>query len=168
MAEPFLGEVKMFGGNFAIKGWAFCDGSILPIAQNDALFSLFGTTYGGDGQETFALPDLRGRVPLHAGNGFVLGQVGGSETVTLTAQQIPMHSHAAVAAAAGSASSPAEAVLAGTTAGNELYTPADTAPTALAPGEIRPAGGNQPHENMMPFLTISFLVALEGIYPTQN
>jgi microcystin-dependent protein len=168
VASPFLGEIKMFGGNFAIRGWAFCDGQLMSIAQNDALFALFGTTYGGDGQSTFGLPDLRGRVPIHTGAGLVQGQLSGSETVTLTGQQIPTHTHLVGAVAAASTSNPSGAVLGGTTSGNELFTPGNTAPNFLANNEVGSAGGSQPHDNMMPFLVITFLVALEGIFPTQN
>jgi microcystin-dependent protein len=168
MAEPFIGEIKMFGGNYAIRGWAFCNGALLAISQNDALFSLFGTTYGGDGQTTFGLPDLRGRVPLHVGSGFTLGQMGGSETVTLTQQQIPLHTHAMGAVAAASSPTPTNNVLGGTSGTNMLFISSSDAPANLAPNSVQPSGGNQPHDNMMPFLVISFLVALEGIYPTQN
>jgi microcystin-dependent protein len=168
VAEPFIGEIKMFGGNFAIRGWAFCNGALLAISQNEALFSLFGTTYGGDGQTTFGLPDLRGRIPIHVGSGFVLGQLAGSETVTLTPQQLPQHNHLMGAVASAGSTSPAGKVLGGTTAGNELFTPSNTSPVTLAPGSVQPNGGSQPHDNMMPFQVISFLVALEGIFPSRN
>jgi microcystin-dependent protein len=168
VAEPFLGEIKMFGGNFAIRGWAFCDGALLSIAQNDALFALLGTTFGGDGVTTFALPDFRGRVPIHTGAGFLPGQRSGSETVSLTTQQIPSHTHLIAAANAATTSNPANAVVGGTTAGNELFTPSNTAPANLAANEMGSAGGNQPHNNMQPFLVVSFLIALEGIFPSQN
>jgi len=168
VGTPFLGEIKMFGGNFAIRGWAFCDGQMMSIAQNDALFALFGTTYGGDGQSTFGLPDLRGRIPLHVGSGFVLGQVAGSESVTLTGQQIPAHTHLVGAAASASTANPSGAVPGGTTSGNELFTPTTGGEAFLANNEVLPSGGSQPHSNMQPYLVISFLVALEGIFPSQN
>jgi microcystin-dependent protein len=169
VATPFLGEIKMFAGTFAIQGWAFCDGSILPIAQYDALFALFGTTYGGDGQTTFGLPDLRGRVPVHIGQSLVQGQLAGSESVTLSPTQIPAHGHLVLGAAAtGTTANPSGAYLAGTASGNELYTPSTSAPVTLAPNEVAPNGGNQPHDNMMPFTAITFLVALEGIFPSRN
>lgn len=168
MAEPFLGEIKIFAGNFAIRGWAFCDGSLLSIAQNDALFALFGTTYGGDGQSTFGLPDLRSRIPVHVGSGFALGQVAGSETVTLTQQQLPSHPHLMGAAASGTAQTPGNNLLAGTSSGKELYVDQSVTPVNMAPNSIQPAGGSQPHDNIMPFQVITFLVALEGIFPSQN
>jgi microcystin-dependent protein len=168
MADPFIGEIKMFGGNFAIRGWAFCDGQLLSISQNDALFALFGTTYGGDGQTTFGLPDLRGRIPVHQGGSFVLGQVTGTETVTLTDRQHPVHTHLMSAFTSGSTNNPTNARLAGTAAGNELYTPSNPAPAQMASNSILPSSGNQPHNNMMPYQVISFLVALEGIFPSQN
>jgi microcystin-dependent protein len=164
--EPFTGEIRMFGGNFAPVGWAFCAGQLLPIADNDALYSLIGTTYGGDGQSTFALPDLRGRAPVHQGSGYVAGQVGGVEAVTLTQQQLPPHTHtplASVASATGT--SPAGATWAAVPTG--AYSTA--APDAdLAPGAIAPSGGSQPHENRPPSLGVSFIICLSGIYPSQN
>jgi microcystin-dependent protein len=170
MATPYLGEIRPFAGNFAIDGWALCDGSLLSISNNDALFNLIGTTYGGDGQTTFALPDLRGRFPVHQGNGgastYVMGQTGGSETVTLNTQQIPGHTHAAVAnPAAGTQPGPSGNVLA-TSNGTALYSPRPPA-TAMAAAAIAPTGGSQPHQNMQPFLTITFIIALQGIFPSQ-
>jgi len=166
--DPFLGEIRMFGGNFAPVGWATCDGQILSIAQNTALFSLLGTTYGGNGQTTFALPDLRGRVSVHQGGSFVLGQTGGSETVTLTTTNLPAHTHAANAAAAGTALSPAGHYWAADPGEN-------VAPYAAAPdgkvmsgAAIHTQGGSQPHENMQPFLAITFIIALSGVYPSRS
>lgn len=173
MATPFIGEVRMFAGNFPPAGWAFCDGAQYPINEFDALFALIGTTYGGDGQNTFAVPDLRGRVPVHQGNGSglspkVIGQSGGTETVTLTAAQMPAHNHAlrgSTAAATGSA--PGGAVLAATGSVNSYSSSA--APTqAMAAGALAVQGGGQPHENMAPFLAVSYIIALFGIFPSQN
>jgi microcystin-dependent protein len=172
MSTPYLGEIRPFAGNFAINGWALCDGSLMPIANNPALFELIGTTYGGDGQTTFALPDLRGRFPIHQGNGgtgtnYVIGQTGGLETVTLNTQQIPAHTHTAVAnPAAGTQPGPGGNILA-TSNGTALYSPRPPA-TAMAAAAIQPTGGSQPHQNMQPFLTITFIIALQGIFPSQN
>lgn len=164
MAEPFLGEIRLFAGNFAPRGWAFCNGQALPIAQNAALFSLLGTTYGGDGRTTFALPDLRGRVPLHPDANVVYGAQGGAETVTLAAANLPAHRHA-VPAAAGAA-----------TTGDPREGPPALArvPTfaagSAAPMDARlePAGGGQPHDNMGPYTVVSFIIALEGIFPARG
>ncbi len=156
----------MFPGNFAPVGWAFCDGSQLPISSNDALFNLIGTTYGGDGVNTFALPDLRGRAPIHFGPGFALGQAGGVEAVTLTTSQIPSHSHVPQAASAASgnpANSPAGNVWSGWT-GGQFDTQAPT--VSMSPAAIGLDGGSQPHDNMVPFLTINFIISLFGIFPS--
>lgn len=175
MSEPYIGEIHLFAGNFAPQGYAFCDGQSLPISQFDAVFALLGTTYGGDGQTSFNLPDLRGRLPVHQGQGpglppFTMGQSGGSETVTLTGQQLPVHSHSANATTQGGAtSSPQNAILAATTSGNELYAAPGAGPTVQLVGStINPAGGNQPHDNMMPYLAINFIIALEGLFPPRN
>ena len=170
MANPYLGEIRMFAGNFAIQGWAFCDGQILSIAQNQALFALLGTTYGGDGQMTFALPDLRGRVPVHQGalNGtpFTIGQSGGEEAVTLTTNQIPAHSHIPQAfASQGNQASPANNVWGATPL--NLYSAANPG-VSMSPAAVGQAGGSQPHENMIPFLAVNFIISLFGIFPTQN
>jgi microcystin-dependent protein len=158
----------MFAGNYAPEGWAFCNGQLLAISENEALFNLIGTTYGGDGQTTFALPDLRSRVPVHQGNGFVLAQQGGAEIVTLTVQQLPLHGHAAIGVS-GSANglvNPAGATWGGVTASTP-YT--DKAPDVTMNGRsIASSGGSQPHDNMLPFLAISFIVSLFGDFPTQN
>lgn len=172
MSEPFVGEIRMFAGNFAPRGWAFCDGQLLAVSQNDALFSLFGTIYGGDGRTTFGLPDLRGRIPLHQGSGpglspRRLGSKGGEEKVTLTTNQLASHSHdlnANTAAATGSA--PQGKVMA-TPAPLRLYRDA-AQDTNLASSSLTNAGGSQPHTNLMPTLCIHFIVALFGIYPSRN
>jgi microcystin-dependent protein len=165
MAQPYVGEIRMFGGNFAIAGWAFCDGSLLPISENETLFQLIGTTFGGDGESTFALPDLRGRIPIHQGNGFVVGQAGGTEEVTLTVQQIPAHSHPLVVNAnAGTANNPTNNVLA---ASPTLDMYREAAPTvALAANAIGSVGGSQPHTNFQPYLCINFIISLFGIFPS--
>jgi microcystin-dependent protein len=172
MSSPFIGEIRMFGGNFAPQGWMFCDGSILPIDQFDVLFSLIGTTYGGDGQQTFALPDLRGRVPIHQGtflSSFVLGEVGGSESVTLTQSQIPGHTHPLLGSSAGAASTSPAGNVPATMAGVTTFAyGTDLPPTTFAPQSVTAAGGNQPHDNLQPYLCISFIISLFGIYPSQN
>ena len=150
MSSPFIGEIRMFGGNFAPVGWAFCNGALMAIDQNDALFNLIGTTYGGDGQTTFALPDLQSRVPVHVGPGFALGQSAGVETVTLTSSQIPAHSHVPQAnAGVGSQSSPAGGVWAQSTL-NQFSSAAPS--VTMAPQALGSSGGSQPHDNMVPFL----------------
>jgi microcystin-dependent protein len=172
MAQPYVGEIRMFAGNFAPAGWAFCDGSLLPISENDTLFQLIGTTYGGDGNQTFGIPDLRGRLPIHMGQGpgigsnYLLAQAGGTETVTLTNNQIPAHNHLLmVSGTAASASSPQGNLLANATANLYLRdVPSDTLNTSA----INSAGGSQPHENMMPYLCVSFIISLFGIYPNAN
>jgi microcystin-dependent protein len=173
MSDPFIGEIRMFGGNFAPQGWAFCDGSLLSIAGNDALFNLIGTTYGGDGQNTFALPDLRGRFPLHQGQGNglsnrIIGEAGGSEAVTLTTSQMAIHNHSAVAnSGAGNADTPAGNYWSGA-ATTPQYVPGDQANTSMNTAAIGATGQNQPHDNMQPFLAVSFIISLEGIYPTPS
>ena len=164
MAQPYVGEIRMFAGNFAPAGWMFCEGQLLPISENETLFNLIGTTYGGDGQSTFALPDLRGRIPLHFGNGFTLAETGGVETVTLTVAQIPAHTHAFLAS-----SDPANTLNA---QGNMVSTTATATPyiaiaptTPLAPQAISPVGGSQPHNNFQPYLCVDFIISLFGIFP---
>lgn len=165
MAEPFLSEIRMMSFNFAPRGWALCNGQLLPINQNQGLFALLGTTFGGNGQVNFALPDLRGRVPIHVGNSYTLGQQGGSASVQLSQQQMPTHNHVALATGAnGSTASPTNNYLASFLNG---YAPSG-APTTLAPDEISSFGGSQAHENRQPFLTISFCIALQGIFPSPN
>lgn len=169
MAQPYVGEIRMFGGNFAIAGWAFCDGSLLPISENITLFQLIGTTYGGDGQTTFALPDLRGRVPLHQGQGsglsnYVLAQSGGVESVTLTQNQIPIHTHTPMASNTGASDNPANNFWANSPTGK----PYSAAPPTVQmnTGTISPVGGSQPHENMIPFLCVTYIISLFGIFPS--
>jgi microcystin-dependent protein len=169
VSEPFIGEIRIFGFNFAPRGWALCNGQILSIAQNTALFSLLGTTYGGNGQTTFALPNLQSRVPVHFGQGpglspYVLGQQGGTETVTLNTNQMPNHSHLVAASSVSpNASRPGNAFL----AANGAY---QTAPdgTTMNPAMIQGSGGSQPHDNIQPYLTLNFCIALEGIFPSRN
>ncbi|WP_426450830.1 phage tail protein [Paenibacillus sp. S-38] len=174
MSEPYIGEIRMFGGNFAPVGWALCHGQLLPISENDALFTLIGTTYGGDGQTTFALPDLRGRAPVHQGknpitqSSFALGQMGGVETVTLTQGNIPSHTHPVRAQKEpGTTGSPAGGLWAAS-AVNPYAVPGGTPSGTMHPAAVSPAGGNQPHDNMMPYLAVNFIISLEGIYPSQN
>jgi microcystin-dependent protein len=169
MSQPFVGEIRMFGGNFAPAGWAFCDGSVLPISENEVLFNLIGTTYGGDGQTTFRLPDLRGRLPLHQGNGFVIGQAAGVEQVTLTVTQTPAHTHPLLATGSpASTAAPAGKALA--TAAAATITPYGTdAPTGpLSAQAMSSVGGSQPHSNVQPYLCVSFIISLFGIFPSQN
>ena len=165
MGQPFVGEIRMFGGNFAPAGWAFCNGQLLPIAENETLFNLIGTTYGGDGQSTFALPDLRGRIPVHVGPGLILAQSGGTETVTLTVQQIPSHTHLAAAQPGnGTQASPGGGVWAQS---NLNQYSANNANASMNPAALAATGGSQPHDNMMPFLAVSFIISLFGIFPSQ-
>jgi len=169
MPEPYIGEIRMFGGNFAPAGWAFCDGQLIPISENDALFTLIGTTYGGDGQETFNLPNLQSRVPMHAGNGFTLAEAAGTESVTLTIPQIPLHTHAMLATVTPASSAAVQGnVLATTQAATITPYGTDNPPTFLNPASISPVGGSQPHENMQPYLCITFIISLYGIFPQQS
>jgi microcystin-dependent protein len=174
MATPFLGEIRMFGGNFAPRGWAFCNGQILSISQNTALFSLLGTTYGGNGQTTFALPDLRGRVPNHFGQGpglsnYTQGQVGGTENVTLLQSQLPAHSHSVNAVAAGgNQASPAGALPAIESTGTSLNFSSSAANTTMNAATISNTGQSQPFPVIQPYLTINFIIALQGIFPSRN
>lgn len=173
MSSPYIGEIRMFGGSFAPAGWAFCDGQLQPISQNDTLFNLIGTTYGGDGQETFALPDLQGRVPVHAGQGpgisqnYQIGEKFGVESVTLSTQQIPVHNHAFLASlGAASSTDPTNQVIAQSSQ-IHVFTE-DVVNRQMSPNALTPQGGSQPHENMMPFLVVSFILSLFGIFPSQN
>lgn len=174
MSEPFLAEVRLFGFNFAPRGWALCDGQILPINQNQSLYSLLGTTYGGDGRTTFALPDLRGRVPIHVGrsNGGGLHQLGeksGEETHTLSAAEMPQHTHNAHASTTdGDTPLPEGTVLASTPA--QIYRPfsGGTSDTTLHPGTVANVGGGQAHDNLQPFLAVNFAIALQGLFPSRN
>ena len=172
MAEPFVGEIRMFAGNFAPRGWAFCDGQLLAVSQNDALFSLFGTIYGGDGRTTFGLPDLRGRIPIHAGTGpglspRRLGEKSGAENVTLSPGELPPHSHPVrTSTAAGTDNVPTDEYL-GASSNVRLYRP-QPPDVAMSADSITAAGGGQQHNNVMPFLCINFIVALVGIYPSRH
>jgi len=172
MSEPFIGEIRMFAGNFAPRGWAFCDGQLLAVSQNDALFSLFGTIYGGDGRTTFGLPDLRGRIPIHAGSGpgltpRQLGSKAGSERVTPTVNQLPSHSHPMQATESLADSPNPGGNIAARSTAMDLYFSQDPG-TALAATSITSIGGSQNHTNIMPFLCVHFIVALFGIYPSRN
>ena len=165
MAQPYVGEIRMFAGNFAPAGWMFCEGQLLPISENETLFQLIGTTYGGDGESTFALPDLRGRLPLHQGNGFILAETGGAEEITLTTSQMPAHTHPGLASGApGTQSSPANLVLARDT-GTDLYG-ADAPFVNMSPQAIGPVGGSQPHTNFQPYLCVDFIISLFGLFPS--
>lgn len=173
MAEPYIGEIKMFGGNFAPSGYALCDGETLSISQNDALFALIGTTFGGDGQLTFKLPDLQGRIPIHQSPTYPIGQVGGTETVTLTAQNLPSHTHTVIASSKpGTSVDPKGNIVAAVEQGAPFYYRVDNNPWApdgqMGNQSIGPMGGNQPHDNMMPYLCITFIIALNGLWPPQN
>lgn len=165
MGTPFLGEIKIVGFNFAPQGWAECNGQFLPINQNQALFSLFGTMYGGNGQTTFALPDFRGRTGIHVGAGFIQGQAGGQEFHTVTQSEMPAHNHFVQATSSlGNNDDPTGNLLA--TANAPMYL--GTANTTLQPSTITNVGGSQPHENRQPFLVLNFIVALIGVFPSQN
>jgi len=172
VGQPFVGEIRMFGGNFAPAGWMFCEGQTLPISENDVLFTLIGTTYGGDGQETFNLPDLQGRAPLHSGTAksgttYTIGESAGVESVTLTTQQIPSHNHALLASSSiGTLPTPQANVL-GKITNIDLFS-GDSTDTPFAAQSITPDGGSQPHDNMQPYLCISFIISLFGVFPTQN
>jgi microcystin-dependent protein len=170
VAQPYVGEIRMFAGNFAPAGWMFCEGQLLPISEYETLFNLIGTTYGGDGQETFALPDLRGRIPLHFGNGFTLAETGGVETVTLTVPQIPAHNHAFLASTDNAGSpNPGGQVPAQSGSGIDLYDSTTQAPTTPASSSaIGATGGSQPHNNFMPYLCVDFIISLFGIFPSQT
>lgn len=181
--QPHVGEIRIFAGNFAPNGWMFCEGQSLPISEYEALFNLLGTTYGGDGVETFALPDLRGRVPIHMGTGpdgtvYQLAQMGGTETETLTLQQIPVHNHSATGRIAipvrgdsvGHLSSPVNGAIA-VSPNDKFFSKAASASGEMAPldlgnSTVMSAGGSQPHENMQPFLAVHYIISLFGVYPT--
>ena len=166
MSEPFLSEIRIMSFGFAPKGWALCNGQLLPINQNQALFSLLGTTYGGDGRVNFALPDYRGRTPIHVGNGHTLGERGGEQAHTLTSQEMPTHLHQldGTSSTAGRSASPTGKLLG---QGNNLYTQSGPS-TTLRADSLSSVGGSQPHLNMQPFLTLSFCIALQGIFPSPN
>ena len=166
MAQPYVGEIRMFAGNFAPAGWMFCEGQLLPISENETLFQLIGTTYGGDGESTFALPDLRGRIPLHQGNGFILAETGGAEEITLTVNQIPSHTHPMLASTQnGSQNNPGGNVIAAS-AGSVFPYIADAPSLNMAPAAIGPVGGSQPHTNFQPYLCVDFIISLFGLFPS--
>lgn len=166
MAQPYVGEIRMFAGNFAPAGWMFCEGQLLPISENETLFQLIGTTYGGDGQNTFALPDLRGRIPIHQGNGFILAETGGAEEVTLTVNQIPAHSHPLLASNnLANSGNPGNNLLSSTATGNKIYAATNTS-VALANNSITAVGGSQPHTNFQPYLCVDFIISLYGMFPS--
>jgi len=167
MAEPYLSELRLFSFGFPPKGWAFCNGQLLPINQNQALFSLLGTTYGGNGQTNFALPNLRGRVPIHSGNGFTLGQAAGQEAHTVTISEMPTHQHFLQATTAATTTNIPNGTLLSTSAPNDFYTGA-AGLTGLVASSVSNVGGSQPHENRQPFLTLSWCIALQGIFPSQS
>ncbi|MGE4070422.1 MAG: phage tail protein [Lysobacterales bacterium] len=174
MADPFVAEVRIFPFNFAPRGWAFCDGQLLPLSQNTALFSLLGTTYGGNGKSNFALPDLQGRAPMQFGQGpglslHDLGEIGGSETVSLLESELPSHNHSVGAQniPLGGAAVPTGATLNRPASGN-LFAATNPAPTPMSDSAIAPAGGSQPHNNMMPYLTLNFCIALQGVFPPRG
>jgi microcystin-dependent protein len=166
MSGPFVGEIRMFAGNFAPAGWALCQGQLLPISENPTLFQLIGTTYGGDGQNTFALPNLQSRVPIHVGPGFALGQAAGAESVTLTVSQIPAHSHVPLGNSnSGNQKNPTGGVWAKSSLDEFSTTAPSINMSAVAVGS---AGGSQPHDNMIPFLVINFIISLFGVFPSQT
>jgi microcystin-dependent protein len=174
MSQPYVGEIRLFGGNFAPAGWSFCNGAIVSIAENETLFNLIGTTYGGDGQNTFGLPDLRGRVPIHQGTGagvtYTIGEPGGVEAVTLNTNNLPVHTHPMNATGSGQQASPQGAyfaTLSSSQAGANAY---DVSPvsTPLVPASVLPVGGGQPHTNVQPTLFVSYIISLFGIFPSQN
>jgi microcystin-dependent protein len=170
MGQPYVGEIRLFAGNFAPVNWSFCDGSLVPIAENEVLFDLIGTTYGGDGVNTYALPDLRSRVPVHQGfspvETFIIGQNGGVESVTLTTAQLPVHFHTPQASsAAGNQSSPNGGVWAQSTL-DQFSSAVPTTP--MAANAVALSGGSQPHDNMLPFLGLSFIISMFGVFPSQN
>jgi microcystin-dependent protein len=166
MSQPYVGEIRMFAGNFAPAGWMFCEGQLLPISEFETLFNLIGTTYGGDGQSTFALPDLRGRLPMHQGNGFTLAETGGVETVTLTVSQMPAHSHPYLVSTSGTnpSASPSGAVL-DSSPNSKMYRQA-AATVGFAPASIGSTGGSQPHDNFQPYLCVDFIISLFGVFPS--
>ena len=165
MSDPFLSEIKLVSFNYPPKGWAFCDGQLMPINQNQALFALLGTTFGGNGQTTFALPDLQGRIPIHAGNGHTLGERGGEQAHTLNLAEMPQHLHTLVGTpSAANSAVPTNNYLA---AANNQYAPAANL-TSMGPTSVSSIGGSQPHTNMQPYLTLTFIIALQGIFPSRN
>jgi microcystin-dependent protein len=167
MAQPYVGEIRMFAGNFAPAGWMFCEGELLPISEYETLFNLIGTTYGGDGQSTFALPDLRGRIPIHFGNGFILAETGGAEEITLTVQQIPAHTHPLLAS--GDTANSPNAQSSVVARSGQVNTFINGAPSVnMSPQIVSSVGGSQPHTNFQPYLCVDFIISLFGIFPSQT
>lgn len=167
MAQPYVGETRMFAGNFAPAGWMFCEGQLLPISEYETLFNLIGTTYGGDGQSTFALPDLRGRIPVHMGNGFTLAETGGVEEVTLTVSQIPAHSHPLLATTNLASSTNPQGNLGAPNNVFGVFPYGTDAPRLnLSPNSVTSVGGSQPHTNFQPYLCVDFIISLFGIFPS--
>ena len=165
MAQPYVGEIRMFAGNFAPLGWMLCNGQLLPISENETLFQLIGTTYGGDGETTFALPNLQSRIPIHQGNGFILAETGGAEDITLTVSQIPAHSHPLVASAETASSlNPQNNVISAPLTATPYF--ASTPGTALSPLAVSLVGGSQPHSNLQPYLCVNFIISFLGIFPS--
>jgi microcystin-dependent protein len=167
VAQPYVGEIRIFAGNFAPAGWMFCEGQLLPISEFETLFNLIGTTYGGDGQSTFALPDLRGRIPLHFGNGFILAETGGVETVTLTVSQIPAHSHPLLASQNNAAGNTPSGNVTGQVGATQIYIQAPPG-SAMSASAVSSIGGSQPHNNFQPYLCVDFIISLFGIFPSQT
>jgi microcystin-dependent protein len=167
MAQPYVGEIRMFAGNFAPAGWMFCEGQLLPISEYETLFNLIGTTYGGDGQSTFALPDLRGRIPVHMGNGFTLAETGGAEEITLTVPQIPAHTHPFLASSATATGSNPQNNVNDQNTTIQIYTQGSSSDN-LNPGAVTSTGGSQPHNNFQPYLCVDFIISLFGIFPSQT
>src|SRR5436853_1967334 len=169
MAQPYVGEIRMFAGNFAIAGWMFCEGQLLPISEYETLFNLIGTTYGGDGQSTFALPDLRGRVPIHQGSGFTLAETGGVEEVTLTVSQIPAHAHPYLASSNLANGVVATGQVGGKAPVSTILPYGTDAPVSpISPSAVGSTGGSQPHNNFQPYLCVDFIISLFGIFPSQT
>jgi microcystin-dependent protein len=168
MAEPFLSEIRIMSFGFPPRGWALCNGQLLPINQNQALFSLLGTTYGGDGRVNFGLPNLQGRVPMHTGSGHTLGEVSGEQSHTLSIAELPQHMHVAIASNNPATTNvPDPTLMLAKSTGAALYSTASNL-VAMAPNAINPVGGSQAHQNMQPFLALTFCIALQGIFPSQN
>ena len=165
MAQPYVGEIRLFAGNFAPAGWMFCEGQLLPISENETLFQLIGTTYGGDGESTFALPDLRGRLPIHQGNGFTLAETGGAEEITLTVQQIAAHGHPLLGDSEVANDPNAQNNLPAESSAISMYQSASPA-TAMAAQSVGSVGGSQPHTNFQPYLCVDFIISLFGIFPS--
>jgi microcystin-dependent protein len=168
MSQPYVGECRLVGFNFQVNGWNFCNGALVAIAENSTLFNLIGTTYGGDGQQTFGLPDLQGRVPVHQGGAFVIGQRGGVESVTLHSNQMPIHTHQPFAASQNGTSNSPQGLLPAANTSTKLYVSPAAVDAAMNLAMIANAGGNQPHDNMQPFLTMNWIISLYGVYPSQT